>query len=75
MANCLKLSSNTTAVTTITTIPEGMTANFSENISEILSCMDDNVPSVVRLSKGHISHILGTVSCVKLKLIKTILAS
>ena len=68
MANCIKLSSYTTAVTTITTMPKGMKVKFSENISENFCCTDDNLPSVCRLSKEHISNILGTISCVKLKL-------
>jgi hypothetical protein len=45
-----------------------MKVKFSENISENFCCADDNLPSVCWLSKEHTSNILGTVSCVKLKL-------
>ena len=55
-------------MTTITTMPEDMKVKFSENISENFCCTDDNLPSVRRLSKGHISNILGTILYVKLKL-------
>ena len=68
MANSIKLSSYTTAVIIITTIPKGMKVKFSEKISENFCFMDANLPSVCRISKGYISNILGTVSCVKLKL-------
>ena len=54
MANCINLSNYATAVTTITTMPKGMKVKFSENISEDFCCRDDNLPSVCRLSKGHI---------------------
>ena len=68
MANCIMLSSYTTAVTTITTMPKGVKVKFSENICENFSCTENNLPFVCRLSKGHLSNIPGTVSCVKLKL-------
>ena len=65
MANGFKFGSHTTAVTTFTTIPKGMKTTFSDNISESFCCTRDNLPSVCRLSKGHISKILARVSCVK----------
>ena len=68
MANCFKVSSYKTAVITITTVPKIMNVKPSENISENFCCTDGNLPSVCRLSNGHTSNILGTVSYVKLKL-------
>ena len=49
MADYIRLSSYTTAVTTITTIPNGLKVKLSENISENFYCMDDNQPPVCRL--------------------------
>ena len=40
MANCIKLNSYTTIVTTITTIPKDMKVKFSENISESFCCTE-----------------------------------
>ena len=54
MANCIKLSNYTAAVTTITTIPKGMKVKYSEYISETIYFKDDNLTSICRLSKGHI---------------------
>ena len=54
------LGSCTTPVTAITTKSKGMKVKISENISENLCCTTDNLPFVCRLSKGHISNILGT---------------
>ena len=70
MANCIKLSSYTTAVATITTptMPNGMKLRFSKNIFGNLRCTDDNLPSICMLSKRLISNILGIVSYMKLKL-------
>ena len=58
MAYCSKLSNYTIAVTTITTIPNGMKVKFLESISKNLYCIDDNLTSMSRLSKGRISNIL-----------------
>ena len=69
MANCIKLNSYTTAVTiTTNVIAKGMKMKFSEIISENFCYTNDNLPSVCKLLKGLISHFLGTVPCVKLKL-------
>ena len=72
MANCIKLSSNAIAVTTITTIPKVMKVKFYENISGNFCCTDDNLPSVCRLSIGHIINILETIFYVKLKLTRLV---
>ena len=42
MAYCIKLSSYTPALTTITTLPKGMEVKFSEDISKNFCCTDEN---------------------------------
>jgi hypothetical protein len=49
-------------------MPKGMKVKFSRNF-EGGDELNQNMPSMCRLSKGCSSNILGTVWCVKLKLI------
>ena len=48
-------------------MPKGMKVKSSGSF-EGEGELNHNTPSVCRLLKGHISNILGTVPCVKLKL-------
>ena len=60
----MTISTNATKVTTIAIMPKGMKVKFLGNIEE--NCeLNHNALPLCKLSKGHISNMLGAVWCLK----------